>query len=70
MGDVIEPPQMRERWLENARRDTPWIFAVVDCGLCDDYGYRGLLVCDHVDRTETAKRGMAKVRAALAKEAS
>jgi hypothetical protein len=39
--------------------------AVVNCGLCDDEGYRGPVVCDHVDRTETSARGMAAVRAAI-----
>lgn len=37
------------------------------CDLCDWDGYRGHLVCDHVDRTEIHARGMAKVRAALSK---
>ena len=41
--------------------------AIVNCGLCDDDGYRGLLVCDHVDYRETAKRGSALVRAELEK---
>lgn len=40
--------------------------AVADCGLCDDDGYRGALVCDHIDRTETNRAGIAKVREALA----
>lgn len=40
--------------------------AIVECELCDDDGYRGLAVCDHIDHTEAAKRGIAKVRAALA----
>ena len=39
------------------------------CQLCDADGYRqNLTVCDHVDRTETAKAGIARVRAALAKD--
>jgi hypothetical protein len=41
--------------------------AIVDCELCDDDGYRGNRVCDHVDRSEIAARGSAAVRAALAK---
>lgn len=40
---------------------------IADCDLCDDEGVRGMLVCDHTDYAEIAKRGMAKVRAALAK---
>lgn len=39
--------------------------AVVNCGLCDDDGYRGSRVCDHVDRTAAAKRGIALVRATM-----
>ncbi|WP_083129695.1 hypothetical protein [Mycobacterium branderi] len=41
--------------------------AITDCDLCDDNGYRGAHVCDHIDRTETTKAGIAAVRAALAK---
>ena len=38
------------------------------CTLCDDEGYRpNGYICDHVDRSEIAKRGMEKVRAALSK---
>lgn len=37
------------------------------CELCDDEGYRGNRVCDHVDHAPAAERGMAKVRAVLAK---
>lgn len=38
------------------------------CTLCDPEGYRpNGAVCDHVDRTEIAKRGIAKCRAALSK---
>lgn len=42
--------------------------AIVACTLCDDDGYRGLRVCDHVDYTAAARTGMAKVRAALAQK--
>ena len=38
---------------------------IVNCGLCDDEGYRGVWVCDHIDHAETARRGMEKVRAVL-----
>lgn len=40
---------------------------IADCELCDDEGMRGMLRCDHTDYGAIAKRGMAKVRAALAK---
>ena len=39
--------------------------AVAECELCDDNGYRGHLVCDHIDYQATAKRGMDMVRQAL-----
>ena len=35
------------------------------CGLCNGDGYVGGQVCDHVDHTETARRGMAMVRATM-----
>ncbi|MDP7729525.1 hypothetical protein [Mycobacterium sp. TY813] len=41
--------------------------AIATCDLCDETGYRSGVVCDHVDRTETARAGAALVRAALAK---
>jgi hypothetical protein len=39
--------------------------AIGDCELCDEDGYRSGIVCDHVDRTQTAANGMAAVQAAL-----
>ena len=39
--------------------------AIIDCELCDDDGYRGTHVCDHVDRGTTAAKGSALARAAL-----
>lgn len=45
--------------------------AVKACGLCGDDGYRlsgNLLVCDHVDHTDTNRRGSELVRAALRKD--
>lgn len=42
-----------------------------ECGLCDEDGYRqNGIPCDGVDRAETAARGSALVRAALAKGAA
>lgn len=41
------------------------IAARADCNLCDNDGYRGLLVCDHVNRFRTHTEGMRKVRRAL-----
>jgi hypothetical protein len=42
--------------------------AIVDCELCDDDGYRGHRVCDHVDHTAAAERGMARIREILGGE--
>ncbi|OIN79981.1 hypothetical protein BMG05_14980 [Mycobacterium malmoense] len=43
-----------------------------NCTLCNDDGYRhnNGPVCDHVDRTETHRNGMAAVRAALGQPAN
>lgn len=44
--------------------------AIDECGLCDDRGYFGTTVCNHDPNiVDTAKRGMAQVRAVLAKAA-
>lgn len=41
----------------------PW--TVINCPLCDDHGYRGSSVCDHIDRAPIYRRGMQLVRDAL-----
>ena len=56
-GFVAEPDRT---WAAQQRAQ-----AVVNCGLCDDHGYRGGAVCDHQDHTGAAKRGMERVRAAM-----
>lgn len=38
---------------------------IANCRLCNDDGYRGATVCDHIDRSSIAARGMARVRAAM-----
>ena len=48
--------------------DKAW--AVVNCELCDEYGYRGSVVCDHVDRTESNRRGLEKCWAVLNRKKS
>lgn len=48
---------------ENASHHDPQ--AVVACGLCDDEGYRGSAVCDHIDHQGAAKRGMDMIRQAM-----
>jgi hypothetical protein len=60
--DAYEPPE--DEPIDRAAR----VMAIVNCPLCDDEGYRGGSVCDHIDRTDTYRRGMAKVREALARE--
>ncbi|MDO3261411.1 hypothetical protein [Mycobacteroides abscessus] len=39
--------------------------AIALCELCDDDGYRGTHVCDHIDRTSIARDGAKRARAAL-----
>lgn len=46
------------------RRNT---LRIANCGLCNDDGYRGATICDHIDHRPAYARGMAKVRAALSK---
>lgn len=60
--------EQRERDAETERRYEQQQIAaeaIYACGLCDDEGYAGAHVCDHVDRTETSRRGSALVRAEL-----
>lgn len=38
-----------------------------NCTLCNDDGYRGTVVCDHIDHTPAATRGRALVQAELDK---
>jgi hypothetical protein len=43
--------------------------AAVDvCELCNADGYRGSTVCDHVDHSAAAKRGIQLIREALARK--
>lgn len=48
-------------------RYTRKLMRVINCSLCDDDGYRGRTVCDHIDRTKTAREGMKKCRRVLSK---
>jgi hypothetical protein len=41
--------------------------AIVECGLCDDDGYRGPYVCDHVDHASESAHGRELVKAELEK---
>lgn len=46
------------------------IAEIHNCGLCDDRGYIGTIVCDHVpDRIEINQRGMAGIREQMGWEA-
>ena len=57
-GEIVEPEEATPA--EKA-------MAIVNCDLCDDNGYRGVVVCDHVDRAEVARRGLEKCREVLAR---
>jgi hypothetical protein len=48
--------------LDNAAQD------IARCGLCNADGYRGSTVCDHVDHSAAAKRGIQLIREALARK--
>ncbi|KWX66825.1 hypothetical protein [Mycobacterium sp. NAZ190054] len=38
---------------------------IVNCGLCDDDGYRGGTVCDHIDHATESAHGRGLMRAEL-----
>jgi hypothetical protein len=60
--------QYRDGCAEAIRNDpTMRATLIAECTLCDPDGYRGSTVCDHIDHTEAAKRGMELVRAEIAK---
>jgi hypothetical protein len=42
-------------------------YAITNCGMCDEDGYAGVTVCDHIDRTNSTASGRALVQAELAK---
>jgi hypothetical protein len=54
-GEVPEEPRRRDP------RD------IAECELCDEKGYRGHYVCDHIDHAAAAKRGMELIRQVLRK---
>lgn len=39
---------------------------IAQCGLCDDDGYRGAVVCDHVDHETATTHGRGLVQGVLA----
>lgn len=41
--------------------------AIADCPRCDDQGYRNGHICDHIDRTDTYRNGIAACLQALGK---
>lgn len=69
-ADKLEAAKRAAAEAEAARRREAAeaaVQAIAACELCGPDGYRSGVVCDHVDRTETARAGAALVRAALAK---
>lgn len=56
-----------QRKAERDERLTAKAQAIAACRMCDQDGYNGLAVCDHVDRTLTAAQGAARARQALIK---
>lgn len=62
---------MPDRYGDNDDTLTPYeraeirAIAADQCDLCDDNGYRNGTVCDHIDHTAAAIRGMAMIRATM-----
>jgi hypothetical protein len=58
-NDPIEPVP-DDIWAAEARA-----MAIVNCDMCDDEGYRGVYVCDHIDHAAETEHGRALVKAEL-----
>ena len=56
---------VRERAQQRATVGAEKAAAIAACSLCNADGYRGAVVCDHVDHAPAAARGRAKVQAEL-----
>ena len=61
----IPPPNLERDFDDRAATLALKAAAITNCGLCDGDGYRGSLVCDHIDYRPIAERGIAAVRAAM-----
>lgn len=61
-----ELAERRRLYLQGCAETTIRERAIDACQICDVHGYRGGYVCDHVDRTETYRRGHALASQALA----
>lgn len=61
---TVPPPQAMpdDVWAAEHRA-----MAIVECELCDDDGYRGSAVCDHIDHYAETQHGRALAQAELAK---
>lgn len=64
-----EQERARADAAERANASAARAMAIAECELCDDDGYRGTTVCDHQEHADTNARGIALVRAAMAKGA-
>lgn len=64
-SESIREQQRAQREAEQQDAYEAKLAAIALCELCDDDGYRGTHVCDHVDRGTTAAKGSALARAAL-----
>jgi hypothetical protein len=67
ISDLFDQSRSNDELEEQEREARAYAkaLAVVECHFCDDAGYRGHIVCDHVDRRKTYATGMRKVRRAL-----
>lgn len=64
-GDNTDPDAHEDRKAILYAKAIAAARAIQDCELCNDDGYRGSMICDHIDHAQAAKRGMAMVRAAM-----
>lgn len=64
-----EQERARTEAAERVNASASRALAIAECELCDDDGYRGTTVCDHQEHADTNARGIAMVRAAMAKGA-
>lgn len=66
-GDEPGEDLSRDEIARRARqaRERARLDGIAACALCNDDGYIGAMVCDHVDHAEAAKRGMAMIRATM-----
>lgn len=69
-NDQADAARQHQRTVTSQAEKRRNAFRIANCRLCDDEGYRGNQVCDHIDHTDTNQRGLAKCREVLAQIAA